>query len=175
MPQVELIHSHFVTGTDFLRNDGLNTMLKMRFRQADNLTTLLFAAIFWITLFGGCGQREPFQLVTASGKVTYEDGTPIPVDSLTLTFFPQTASATADIHPRPGVAVVDAATGQFKSVTTHKANDGLVFGKHKVVLGMPGGVPPLAVVPRNYIDLATTPLQVDTDKQPFVLQVKKPR
>jgi len=129
-------------------------------------TSLLFLA--------GCGSKEPFKFVPVSGKITYDDGSVIPVETLTLTFIPQAAPIDAKTHPRPGMAVVDK-DGAFKSATTHKANDGLVRGKHKVTLAGINNMPiPVTVVPKEYSDPAKTPLEVDTDKQPFELKIKKP-
>jgi hypothetical protein len=128
-------------------------------------------AILWV----GCGSGEPFAQVPVSGKVTYEDGTPIPVDGVTLNFISQTPPRDAKTHPRTGLATVDKTSGAFSAATTHKANDGLVRGKHKVTITSPGGPLPPSVVPIEYRDPAKTPLEVDTTDQPFVLKVRKPR
>lgn len=123
----------------------------------------------------GCGSKEPFGMVQASGKVTYDDGSTIPVDSLTVTFLSETPPVDAKTYPRPGMATVDKTTGEFKAITTHKAHDGVVRGKHKVVLGTPKGAPPPSIVPPEYCDASKTPLEVDTAKQPFELKVRKPK
>ena len=74
------------------------------------------------------------------------------------------------------MTTVEPATGEFHEVTSHKFNDGLVRGKHKVTLTDESHKPlPARVVPPEYSDPATTPLEVDTDQQPFVLKVRKPR
>ena len=78
-------------------------------------------------------------------------------------------------HPLRGVAVVDGATGEFHAATSHRHNDGLVPGKHKVVLvGISSSPLPSSLVPPEYCDPAKTPLEVDTAHQPFVLKVRKP-
>ena len=79
-----------------------------------------------LPLLAGCGYKEPFKYVRVSGKVTYEDGTPIPLDGLILTFISQSPPVDAKTYPRPGVTFVDKKTGKFHAVTSHKANDGLV-------------------------------------------------
>jgi hypothetical protein len=95
----------------------------------------------------GCGGGDPFQHASVSGKVTYEDGSPIVADVLTLMFHPQATPIDAKTHPRPGVASVNK-DGTFSSATTHKANDGLVRGKHKVILVGINAVPlPPSIVP----------------------------
>jgi hypothetical protein len=132
------------------------------------------AAVFILMCVAGCGNREPYQQVSVSGKITYQDGSLIPVDKLVLTFLPQGEPIDARTHPRPGTASVDT-SGHFDSATTHKANDGLVRGKHKVSLAGVNGKPlPSSIVGPEYCDLANTPLEVDTANTPFDLRVRKP-
>lgn len=122
----------------------------------------------------GCGSREPFAYVHVSGKVTYEDGSPIPVNPLMVVFISESAPVDGRTHPRPGVAVADK-EGRFDSVTSHKAGDGLIRGKHKVTLAGVNRAPlPTSIVPAEYGDAAKTPLDVDTSSSPFHLTVRKP-
>jgi hypothetical protein len=132
-------------------------------------------AVFFVFLcLAGCGGGDPFRHALISGKITYEDGSPIVVDALMLTFVPQTAPIDAKTHPRPGMATVNK-DGTFDSATTYKANDGLVQGKHKVVLVGANGAPmPSSIVPPEYCDPTKTPLEVDTATLPFDLKVRKP-
>lgn len=133
------------------------------------------AAVFFLMFVAGCGSREPYQHVPVSGKITYEDGSLIPADKLVLTFLPQITPIDAGTHPRPGTASVDT-NGHFDSATTHKANDGLVQGKHKVSLAGVNRMPlPSSIVGPEYCDLVNTPLEVDTAITPFDLKVRKPR
>jgi len=128
-----------------------------------------------MVLLSGC-RREPFTLVKASGRITYEDGTLIPAEGnyVRLTFYPQTPPRDPKTHPRPGVAEVNLADGTFSCVTSHKYGDGLTAGKHKVVVStdvlqqVPKGVPP------EYNALTTTPLEADTANLPILLRIKKP-
>jgi hypothetical protein len=78
----------------------------------------------------GCGSNDPFHYVRVSGKVTYEDGSLIPAEGIVLRFYPQQGSLDAKTHPRPGMSVVEPATGEFHAATSHRLNDGLVSGKH---------------------------------------------
>jgi hypothetical protein len=134
------------------------------------------AVICCLLFLAGCGSGDPFGYVQVSGKVIYEDGSRIPVDQLVLTFIPQSGPLDAKTYPRPGVAMVDPATGEFHNVTSHKVNDGLVRGKHKVTLAGANNSPLRpSVVPPEYADPDTTPLEVDTANQPFVLKVRKPK
>jgi hypothetical protein len=127
-----------------------------------------------LTLLASCNRGDPFSYVRVSGKVTYEDGSLIPAGVL-LTFYPQGGDIDAKTHPRPGETAVNQATGEFHSVTSHKLNDGLVRGKHKVTLrdGWHRPLPP-NIVPEEYSDFSRTPLEVDTADRPFHLRVKKP-
>jgi hypothetical protein len=138
-----------------------------------NVRNLFIAAL--MLPFIGCN-KEPFHCVPVSGIVTYEDGSVIPADDILLTFVPLVPPVDVKTYPRPGSAIVDRTTGEFGSVTTHKAGDGLVRGKHKVTLSRSDSLPlPASVVPREYCSFNKTPLEVDTANLPFVLKVKKPQ
>lgn len=143
-------------------------------KQCRPPTTVLVALGCLILSSIGCGAREPFSHVAVSGKVTYEDGSLIPVEVLTLTFIPQVRPIDAKTYPRPGTAMVDKNTGSFSSAATHKANDGLVRGKHKVTLATPAGPVHPSIVPPEYCDPNKTPLEVDTSSRPFELKIRKP-
>jgi hypothetical protein len=134
------------------------------------------AAACCLTLSAGCGSGDPFSYVKVSGKVTYEDGALLPADQLVLFFHPQGGSLDPKTHPKMGMAIVDPKTGEFNEVTSHKLNDGLVRGKHKVTIakGIQQPLPP-NVVPAEYFDPAQTPLEVDTANLPFAIKVRKPR
>jgi hypothetical protein len=133
------------------------------------------AVLFLLLFLAGCGGGDPFQHASISGKITYEDGSPIVVDPLILRFVPQTAPIAAKTHPRPGTATVSK-DGTFSSATTYKFNDGLVKGKHKVILVGANGAPiPPSIVPPEYCDPIKTPLEVDTAQLPFDLKVRKPQ
>jgi hypothetical protein len=124
----------------------------------------------------GCGSPDPFSYVQVSGKITYDDGSPIPVDRLALLFLSQGGPLDAKTHPRPATAIVDRTTGEIRDVSSHKFRDGLVPGRHKVLLSSGNGQPLSPdVVPPEYCDLQKTPLEVDTARQPFILKVRKPR
>jgi len=123
----------------------------------------------------GCGVRDPFTYVPVSGTLTYEDGTLIPADNVALMFYPQSPPKNMKTHPRPGIAWVDQATGRFEKATSHKPGDGLVRGKHKVTVVSIHLTPlPAELVPSEYANPATTPLEVDTSQSPFHLKVRKP-
>ena len=130
---------------------------------------------FCLLLAAGCSRNgDPFSYVNASGRVSYDDGSLIPAPTLVLYFLPQTA-AVGNAHPRVGWCNVDTKTGEFRNATTHAPHDGLVRGKHKVTITGPDKLPlPTNLVPAEYGDFKTTPLEVDTDNLPFVIKVAKP-
>ena len=139
-------------------------------------STILILLVACSPLLAGCGAKDPFRYVRVSGKVTYEDGSLVPVDSLRLTFSADPPVKVGKDHARPGVATVDRANGEFRSVTSHTAGDGLVAGKYKVTLaGVNATSLSPSVVPPEYTDFNRTPLQVDTAKLPFDLKIAKPR
>ncbi len=121
------------------------------------------------------GGDDPFSYRRVSGTVLYEDGGVIPAGALTLTFISMAPPHSPRMHPRPGIASVNPTTGAFQSATSHKPGDGLVKGSHKVLISGDNRRPlPEDVVPPEYTDFKTTPLQVDTKAGPFLLKVRRP-
>lgn len=124
-------------------------------------------------LLGGCGSDLPFgAMMPIEGTITYEDGTPIP--GVYLQFIPQTPPLDAKTYPRPGVAQVDA-DGTIVLVSSYKYRDGIVSGKHKVMVkSQDGAGVPTGAVDKKYGSARTTPLVVDTANMPFQIKVEKP-
>jgi hypothetical protein len=121
----------------------------------------------------GCGPSSPYDYVEASGRVVYEDGTPIPLGAFRLLFTALDAPQVEGAHPRPGVAEVDD-KGAFTCVTSYKYGDGLVPGRHKVALQEVKDKSGRLLVPKEFTNVATTPLEVNTDNAPFDIKVPKP-
>ncbi|MEO0530549.1 MAG: hypothetical protein AAF266_08220 [Planctomycetota bacterium] len=132
----------------------------------------------------GCGSGDPFSYVKVSGSVAYEDGSPIPSDAIIVTFAPQAEAIDEQFHPRSGMAYADA-QGNFDTVTSYKYGDGIVKGRHKVLVSIRGGAPSVTdkrtgkkvsrpLIPEIYTSLATTPIEVHTDDAPFDLKIAKP-
>ncbi len=123
------------------------------------------AALVGFTLLAGsgCGNSEPFDYVPVKGTVKYDDDSLIQADGLEVTFYSQTPPKDPKIHPRPGVATVNLADGSFSEATSHKPNDGIVPGPHKVtVQTFDKDHMPTQVLPVEYTDPTTTPLTYDT-------------
>lgn len=131
----------------------------------------LITLLFFSTL--GCGSGSPFKYVAVSGKATYEDGTPIP-GGCRLMFTAQDAAPVGNAYPRTGIASVDG-NGAFDCVTSYKYGDGLVPGKHKVVVQAANERDGKLVVPKEYASLETTPLIIDTANSPLEIKVPKPK
>ena len=135
---------------------------------------LLASAILTTT---GCGGGEPFDYVPVKGTVKYDDGSLIQADGVEVTFYSQTPPKDPKIHPRPGVATVNVAEGTFTNATSHKPDDGIVPGPHKVtVQTFDKDHMPTDVLPKEYTDVTTTPLTYDTTSQKsadFVVPKKK--
>jgi hypothetical protein len=129
-----------------------------------------------LSVLGGCGSGKPWDLVTVNGKVTYEDGSLIPVSSMKLYFASQAPPADAKTFPRQGSVGVNVADGTFENVTTYKYADGLIAGKHKVVVAAydSGSRDLSPKVPREYASAATTPLEIDTANLPIEIKIRKP-
>jgi hypothetical protein len=134
------------------------------------------SALFTL-LLGGCSNGDdPFSYAKVSGTVTYEDGSLIPANSMKVSFISET-EAVGNKFPKPGSALVDEKTGKFGCPSSHNPFDGLVRGKHKVlILAGAGGALPASLVPPEYADRNKTPLEADTDKpDSFNLKVRKPK
>lgn len=123
----------------------------------------------------GCSGSHPYDLVNVSGKVTYEDGSLIPAKSIMLKFNPEAAAIDTKTHPRKGFALVNVSDGTFEYATTHTHADGLVAGKHKVLVVAHGENGKSAkIIPKEYLRPDTTPVEVDTENATFEIKVKKP-
>ncbi len=124
----------------------------------------------------GCSGASPYDLVEATGSVKYEDGSLIPAESIVIKFEPLAAALDAKTHPRKSYGTVNVADGTFDTVTTHKYGDGVVVGRHKVLIiptTTDGKITNL--IPNEYRNVDTTPIEVDTDQQPMEIRVKKPQ
>jgi hypothetical protein len=126
-----------------------------------------------IVVCTGCGDSGPFEYMPVQGKLTYEDGTPLPASGVVLQFESQDAKPVGDMHPRPAMAAVDS-QGVFTSATSLKYADGLIPGKHKVALLYATDAKGKLLVPKPYTHLGTTPLIVDTGDGNIEIKVPKP-
>ena len=124
----------------------------------------------------GCGSSDPFSYVKVSGKVSYEDGSPIRAHRVTLTFVPQMGPVEGRFYPRSGWAEANVDDGTFHTVTSHKYGDGIVRGKHKVMVHTYDEQNhPMELVAPSFSDVSTTPLLIDTvDTTKFNFVVEKP-
>ena len=136
---------------------------------------LTLAAVWSCLVLVGCGSTNPFEQVQVSGTVSYEDGTLIPAEMIILKFEPLAEALDEKTFPRSGMSYVNVADGSFSVVTSHKYNDGIVRGKHRVlVVASNAAGQPTDVVPPEYVDSEKTPLVVDTADSPFDFRVRKP-
>jgi hypothetical protein len=126
---------------------------------------LVFAALV------GCGSNEPFDYVKVHGTVTYDDGTPLPIKQYQLRFQSEVPAKGTFFPPNGQTAVTD---GKFDTVTSHKFGDGLVPGKHKVIFAYATDAKGKLVVPPEYTEVSTTPIEIDTANSPLEIKVPKP-
>lgn len=135
--------------------------------------TAIFASMFW--LGGGCGSTAPFPMTRVTGTVTYDDGTAIPGNRVTVTFIPQVPPVDERTHPRSAYATVDPETGELGAVTTSKYDDGLIRGEHKVtIVAVDQRDNLLPSVDSIYSSEKTTPLLIHTDDSPLEIKIPKP-
>ena len=125
----------------------------------------------------GCSNGAPYDIVAVSGTVKYEDGSLIPAESIMLKFAPLAAPIDPKTHPRKGIAQVNVSDGTFEYVTTHKHADGIVAGKHKVlvVAYAKDGMSADELIPKEYDNPATTPIEINASDSPLEIKVRKPK
>jgi hypothetical protein len=127
-----------------------------------------------VALFVGCGgSGNPFDSVPVSGRVMYEDGSPVPVQGIKLYFHSQLPPQEGK-HPRPATVGVGS-DGSFKDITTYKHADGLVLGKHKVTLVVANAERVADKIPIEYTKPETSPLFIEVTKSGQVLEIKIPK
>ncbi|MEO2045313.1 MAG: hypothetical protein ABGX16_01920 [Pirellulales bacterium] len=133
------------------------------------------------TLLSGCGEKVPFELEAVSGTITYSDGSFVKADQLLLKFVPQGIQAIGRDAPRSAETFAELADGTFTDFTTWKHGDGVMVGRHKVVVmslrvGSHGVGEPTNAVPTCYHKANKTPLEVEVisgGENSFSLEIEK--
>lgn len=134
---------------------------------------LLSAVVLMRIFFAPAKLQDPFNYVSVSGSVMYEDMSLIPAKSLTAVFVPL-AGPNGDNAPRSGFADIDVKTGRFAFATTTKYGGGIVEGRHKVYLVADADKSGNALLAEEYTNFDATPLEISTADTPFRFVVKKP-
>ena len=140
-------------------------------------TPVQVAALWLLASISGCGSKVPFSIVPVHGKVAYEDGSLIPADSILLTFNPIHEGEKGKMAAPGGQTNVNVQDGTFSAVSSHRANDGLAVGRHKVVVvsfkkGADGKSGPSAAVPAAYRSESSTPLEIEVASSDQFLELK---
>ncbi len=132
-------------------------------------------ALTTLVLVAGCGDAgPPFETATVSGRITLSDGRRLDPEETIVRFIPQKIAPIDGQHPRTGEAHLTD-DGRLAKVTTYKPGDGLIVGRHKVVLEsyLSDGT---QMFDARYADSRRTPWEVEVKKgQPneFHLEIKK--
>lgn len=166
-----------VTISSMVRLDEGNLDMSRTERVAPILTLAmardLACVLLTVVVVGGCS-REPFKFVPASGRLTYEDGTPLPTEGgLRVIFSPTAPPVDGEMYPPSSAAFPDA-DGNFSRVSSSRPGGGLVRGEHKVAV-LYQDIDSKRFVPREYISPKTTPLTVNTDDAPFEIRIPRPK
>lgn len=133
-----------------------------------------YAGLMAAFLLVGCGgSGSPYDYTSVSGKVTYEDGTPLPSDGYTIKFFALDAPTVQGATPRLAQAHVDA-NGEFQNVTSYKPGDGLIPGKHRVSFIYADDKNGKSLVPTECTVPKESPVIIDTADAPLEIKVPRP-
>ncbi len=139
-----------------------------------NLPSRMLVTSFFLAWLVGCwGSVSPYDYIPVTGKVTYEDGTPIPSSGFVLKFYALDAPEVENMWPRPAQADIDS-NGNFDCATSYKYGDGLIPGKHRVAFFYATDKSGKLLVPNEYIQAGDSPLIVDTADVPLHIKVPKP-
>lgn len=134
--------------------------------------TIAVTLLVAVSLSIGCS-REPFTFVQASGRLTYEDGTPLPTQGgLRVVFSPTTPPVNGEFFPPSGAAFPDE-NGNFDRVSSSRRGGGLVRGEQRVAI-LYQDVDSTKFVPKEYTSPKSSPLLMDTDDSPFEIKVPRP-
>jgi hypothetical protein len=149
----------------------MNNWSNVRFASA------LIAALCIFASTTGCGSKVPFDFVPVHGKVTYEDGSLIPADSILVTFNPIVVKEKGKFVPPGGRTDVNVQDGTFSAVSSHRKDDGVAVGRHKVVVvafakGPNGSSAPSSAVPPIYRQESSTPLEIEVESEDQFLDLK---
>ena len=149
----------------------MNNCSKVRFSLALIAGFANFAGVT------GCGSKVPFDFVPVHGKVTYEDGSLIPADSILVTFNPIRSEQKSKTVAPGGQTNVNVQDGTFSGVSSHRKDDGVAAGRHKVVIvsfkkGPNGSPVPSSAVPAIYRNETSTPLEIEVDSKGQFLDLK---
>ena len=138
-------------------------------------TSIAAVLIAQLVALAGCGEKSPFQYVDISGTVRYEDSSLLPVHALVINFHPQISPSVAGKSARMGSVLINSATGEFANVVSIKGQKGVVRGKHKVTLHLPGRQPlPPDVASLDYSNPEKTPIEINADDRHFDIRVSRP-
>lgn len=93
---------------------------------------LLLVVCFAFTTAGCSESKKPYTTAPVTGKVTYDDGSLIPIP-VNVVFVPQVEALSVKEPPSRAMGAVDPATGEF-TLTTFKEGDGAILGMSKVLI-----------------------------------------
>ena len=114
-----------------------------------------------IVLLAGCGdEAPPFEFAPVTGKVTYEDGSPLQGKYQIINFTPVGIKPVDGQYAPPASAKIEP-DGTFKLASGQE--DGAVVGQHKITLVVfdEYGPSPKSMISKEYNDLSSTPLARD--------------
>jgi len=117
------------------------------------------------------------KMAPVSGKLTYDDETPIPGARIQIVFIPLEPEGKAGNRDKPSLTDVDPDKGTFEFTSTYEEGDGATVGMHRVmitVLDADGNLN--GAIPEVFANPQLTPLKIRIEprKNWIHFQVPKP-
>jgi hypothetical protein len=115
-------------------------------------------------------------LAPVSGKLTYDDGSPVPGARIQVVFLPLVPEGQTSPRDKPSIADISPETGEFKFTSTYEEGDGATVGLHRIMLTVLGPDGKLnGAVPRVFSDPKTTPLKIEIENRKNWIHFQVPR
>ena len=144
-----------------------------RFIPPAAVVCVVGVAAGYLLLAGGCGSRPPVGLVPVTGKVTYDDGSLIQAERISIIFAPQGMQTGDGMPVSPSHGSVNVADGSFTLSTWSR--QGAPVGKFKVAVGA-FGENKRYVLAKVLSDPQKTPLTAEVvGDEPNVIHIKVPK
>lgn len=146
-------------------------------RSSWSVTTGIILATVTLAIIGCRQSTEQLPTIPVSGKVTYEDGSPVMAERMEVRFVPRVDSPEEEGCPVAAVGRVDVRNNSFTEMTTYVFGDGAIAGEHDVeVVRFGDEENPAGYKPRIYRgdDVWPSTVTVDPNHTSFHITITGP-